>query len=54
MQKLINFITPMKLKQSIKTIAFTAAKKIVSKEIDETTHQHLIDEAINEGMKHES
>lgn len=42
------------IKQSIKTIAFTAAKKIVSKEIDETTHQHLIDEAINEGMKHES
>jgi len=42
------------IKQSIKTVAFTAARKIVSKEIDEETHQHLIDEAIQEGLKHES
>jgi F-type H+-transporting ATPase subunit b len=42
------------IKQSIKSVAFSAARKIVSKEIDEETHQHLIDEAINEGLKHES
>ena len=42
------------IKQSIKSIAFTAARKIVSKEIDEETHQHLIDEVIQEGLKHES
>lgn len=42
------------IKQSIKSVAFLAARKIVSKEIDEETHQHLIDEAIKEGLKHDS
>lgn len=42
------------IKQSIKSVAFSAARKIVSKEIDEETHEYLIDEAINEGLKHES
>ena len=39
------------IKQSIKTVAFTAAKKIIHKEIDAKTHQKLIDEAIEEGLK---
>ena len=39
------------IKQSIKTVAFTAAKKIIHKEIDANTHQKLIDDAIEEGLK---
>lgn len=42
------------IKQSIKTIAFSAAKKIVGKELDEKTHQKLIDESIEEGLSNGS
>jgi len=36
------------IKQSIKTIAFSAASKIVKKEIDESVHQDIIDEILKE------
>lgn len=39
------------IKESIKSVAFTAAKKIIHKEIDDKTHQKLVDEAIEEGLK---
>jgi F-type H+-transporting ATPase subunit b len=42
------------IKSSIKEIAFTAAKKIVQKELDDKKHQVLIDEAIEEGLNHAS
>jgi hypothetical protein len=36
------------------SVAFSAAKKIVAHEIDEKKHKKLIDEAIKEGLNHES
>jgi len=39
------------IKQSIKEIAFVAAEKIVKREIDESVHQDIIDEIIEENMK---
>jgi F-type H+-transporting ATPase subunit b len=36
------------IKQSIKEVAFTAARKIVKREIDESIHQDIIDEALKE------
>ncbi len=39
------------IKESIKTIAFAAAEKIVKREIDETVHQDIIDEIIRENTK---
>ena len=43
------------IRQSIKEIAFTAAEKIVKREIDHDKHQDLIDEIIKErdDLKHE-
>lgn len=40
------------IKNSIRDVAFVAAKKIVQKELDENKHQALIDEAIEEGLRH--
>jgi len=37
-----------KVKQSIKEVAFTAARKIVKREIDESIHQDIIEEVIKE------
>jgi F-type H+-transporting ATPase subunit b len=42
------------IKTSITEVAFSAAKKIVAHEIDEKKHKKLIDEAIKEGLNHES
>lgn len=39
------------IKESIKTIAFAAAEKIVKREIDESLHQDLIDEIIRENSR---
>jgi F-type H+-transporting ATPase subunit b len=39
------------IKESIKTIAFAAAEKIVKREIDESLHQDLIDEIIRENTR---
>lgn len=39
------------IKESIKTIAFAAAEKIVKREIDESVHQDLIEEIIRENQK---
>ena len=39
------------IKESIKTIAFAAAEKIVKREIDETVHQDIIEEIIRENTK---
>ena len=36
------------VKQSIKEIAFSAAAKIVKREIDESVHQDIIDELLKE------
>ena len=38
------------IKQSIKEIAFSAASKIVKREIDETLHQDIIDEILEESV----
>ena len=35
------------IKQSIKTVAFAAAEKIVKREIDESMHEDIIDEILN-------
>lgn len=39
------------IRQSIKEIAFTAAKRIVKKEIDEDIHQSIIDDVLKEREK---
>lgn len=39
------------IKQSIKTVAFAAAEKIVKREIDESVHQDIIDEILEERSK---
>jgi F-type H+-transporting ATPase subunit b len=39
------------IKESIKTIAFAAAEKIVKREIDESVHQDIIEEIIRENTK---
>lgn len=40
-----------KIKSSIKTVAFAAAEKILQHEIDEDTHEKMIDELIDEQFK---
>jgi F-type H+-transporting ATPase subunit b len=39
------------IKKSIKTVAFAAAEKIVKREIDESVHQDIIDEILQESSK---
>jgi F-type H+-transporting ATPase subunit b len=39
------------IKESIKTIAFAAAEKIVKREIDESVHQDIIEKVIRENSK---
>ncbi len=39
------------IKQSIKEVAFLAAEKIVKREIDESVHQDIIDEILQESTK---
>ncbi len=39
------------IKQSIKEVAFIAAQKIVKREIDESVHQDIIDEILQESTK---
>ena len=39
------------IKQSIKEVAFLAAQKIVKREIDESVHQDIIDEILQESTK---
>jgi len=39
------------IKQSIKEVAFAAAKKIVKREIDETVHDDIVEEIIQERFK---
>ena len=41
------------IKESIKDLAFTAAKKIIKKEIDEKTHKRIIEETLDEGIKNQ-
>ena len=41
------------IKESIKDLDFTAAKKIIKKEIDEKTHKRIIEETLDEGIKNQ-